>query len=39
MDDIKKWKQDEVHQLAQRLGKEKWYTSYKVQIVEILREY
>ncbi|MGY8814062.1 MAG: antibiotic biosynthesis monooxygenase family protein [Gammaproteobacteria bacterium] len=39
LDDIKKWKQDEVHQDAQRLGKEKWYTSYKVQIVEVMREY
>ncbi|MGK0296915.1 MAG: heme-degrading monooxygenase HmoA [Gammaproteobacteria bacterium] len=39
LDDIKKWKTDDVHQIAQRLGKEKWYTSYKVQIVEIIREY
>jgi heme-degrading monooxygenase HmoA len=39
LDDIKKWKSDEVHQIAQQLGKEKWYTSYQVQIVEVLREY
>ena len=39
LDDIKKWKQDEVHQIAQKLGKDKWYTSYQVQVVEIIREY
>jgi len=39
LDDIKAWKQDERHQLAQRLGKDKWYKSYQVQVVEILKEY
>lgn len=36
---IKNWKQDPEHLLAQQLGKDKWYESYQVQIVEVLREY
>ncbi len=36
---IKAWKQDVEHLAAQRLGREKWYKSYTVQVVEILREY
>jgi len=36
---IKKWKQDSEHLVAQELGQSIWYKSYKVQIVEILREY
>ena len=36
---IKQWKQDAKHLLAQELGKTKWYKSYKVQVVEIKREY
>ncbi len=39
LDDIKLWKQDERHLLAQRLGMEKWYKSYQIQIVEILKDY
>ena len=39
LDDIKKWKQDEGHLIAQKLGKEKWYKSYQVQVVEVIREY
>lgn len=39
LDDIKTWKNDAVHQQAQALGKNKWYSHYKVEIVEILREY
>jgi heme-degrading monooxygenase HmoA len=33
------WKQDSEHQLAQELGRAKWYESYTVQVVEIKREY
>jgi len=33
------WKQNEEHLETQELGKKKWYKNYKVQIVEILREY
>jgi len=36
---IKKWKQDSEHLVAQELGQSVWYKSYKVQVVEILREY
>ncbi len=37
--DIRAWKQDAEHLEAQALGASKWYISYTVQIVEILREY
>ena len=36
---IKQWKQDARHLVAQELGQAKWYKSYKVQVVEIKREY
>lgn len=36
---IKQWKQDSEHLVAQELGRSIWYKSYKVQISEILREY
>ena len=36
---IKQWKQDSEHLVAQKLGRSIWYKSYKVQILEILREY
>ena len=36
---IKKWKEDAEHLVAQELGQSIWYKSYKVQIVEIVREY
>lgn len=36
---IKAWKQDLEHLEAQKNGKTKWYKTYKVQIVKILREY
>ena len=36
---IKRWKQDSEHLVAQELGSSIWYKSYKVQILEILREY
>lgn len=36
---IKAWKHDSQHILAQELGKSKWYKSYKVQVVKIVREY
>lgn len=38
-DQIKKWKEDKEHLESQQLGKDKWYKSYSVQIVEVLREY
>ena len=36
---IKQWKQDSEHLVAQELGRSIWYKSYKVQILKILREY
>ncbi len=38
-DDILAWKQDAEHQVAQSYGRERWYTSYRVQVTEVLREY
>ncbi len=39
LEQIKKWKQDSEHLIAQELGKTIWYKSYSVQITKILREY
>jgi len=39
MQHIHDWKHDPTHVQAQELGKTKWYESYQVQVVEILREY
>lgn len=36
---IVKWKQDAEHLVAQELGRSTWYKSYKVEVVEIIREY
>lgn len=36
---IRKWKQDAKHLVAQELGASKWYKSYRVQVVTIVREY
>ncbi len=39
LDHIKQWKSDSKHLVVQKLGQSKWYKHYKVQIVDILREY
>ncbi len=39
LEQIKRWKENPEHQRVQELGKEKWYKSYQVQVVEICREY
>jgi heme-degrading monooxygenase HmoA len=39
LESIKNWKQNLEHQIAQKSGKEKWYTNYKVRICEVLKEY
>jgi len=36
---IKQWKEDSKHLVAQELGRSKWYKTYKIQIVEIIHEY
>ena len=38
-DHIKHWKQNSDHLQAQQQGKSRWYKSYKVEIVELLRTY
>lgn len=37
--DIQAWKNDPEHRRAQALGKSRWYQSYQVQVVEIIRDY
>ena len=39
LDQIKAWKLDEEHIVAQNKAKGKWYRSYRIQVVEVLREY
>ncbi len=39
LDHVKQWKQNAEHLEAQQQGKSKWYKSYHVQVVEIVREY
>lgn len=36
---IMDWKQDPQHLEAQKLGRTRWYKSYRVEIVKIEREY
>ncbi len=38
-DDIKRWHQDSKHSVAQKLGQDKWYASYTVEVVEVKRKY
>lgn len=37
--DIQNWHKDAQHVIAQRLGREKWYSAYTVEVVEIKRSY
>jgi len=39
LDAITQWKNNSKHQVAQRLGKEKWYKWYHLRICKIEREY
>ncbi len=36
---IKAWKADPAHEAARTLGRERWYSDYRVEVVEILRAY
>ncbi|MEJ2765354.1 antibiotic biosynthesis monooxygenase [Photobacterium sp. MCCC 1A19761] len=38
-DDIQRWHKDSQHVVAQQFGREKWYASYTVQVVEVKRQY
>lgn len=37
--DIQAWYDDSKHRVAQQLGREKWYQSYTVEVVEVKRQY
>ncbi len=39
LEQIDRWKQDAEHIRAQQLGRSKWYKTYQIEIVEVLREY
>ena len=36
---IVSWKKDAEHLVAQKMGRSTWYASYKVEVVEVIREY
>ncbi len=36
---IRRWKADADHQMAQRLGRERWYRDYRVLVADVLRDY
>jgi heme-degrading monooxygenase HmoA len=33
------WRRDERHRLAQRLGRERWYHYYHLEVAQVLREH
>ena len=39
LDAIKAWKEQTDHLIAQSLGKEKWYESYRVRIAKVEKDY
>jgi len=39
LEDIRSWKQQNEHLMAQQMGKSRWYRSYKVRICKVEREY
>jgi len=39
LESIKKWKDNIEHQHAQKLGREKWYSSYTTRIARVERDY
>ena len=39
LDSIRRWKSNLEHQEAQRLGREIWYSGYRVRISKVEREY
>jgi heme-degrading monooxygenase HmoA len=39
MEALKNWRDNILHQKAQELGKEKWYTNYKLRICTVVRDY
>jgi heme-degrading monooxygenase HmoA len=39
LENIRQWKRNEEHVEAQENGKARWYKSYHVQVVKVVREY
>lgn len=39
LEQIKSWRANGEHMIAQGRAKEKWYKSYRVQVVEVLKDY
>lgn len=39
LEDIQAWHLDAEHQVAQRIGKEKWYKNFSVEICEVIKSY
>ena len=39
LEDIRNWKMNTEHLLAQQYGKQKWYSTYKVRICKVERDY
>ena len=39
LESIKQWKANAEHQVAQRLGYEKWYSSFKTRLSKVERDY
>jgi len=39
LESIKKWKANLEHQEAQKIGREKWYSSFKTRISKVERDY
>lgn len=38
LNSIGKWKRNIEHQIAQKLGREKWYSSFKIRIAKVERD-
>ena len=39
LESVRRWKSHRRHMEAQRLGREKWYSSYRIRIAKVEREY
>lgn len=39
LEDIKNWKENAQHQLAQKMGKEMWYAAFKTRVCKVERDY
>lgn len=39
LESIKQWKENLAHREAQKLGREKWYSAYRIRICKVEREY